>query len=67
MPSTLCVVRAQPILYIMIKHDKYDFDVSCCAQLMHNRFCRIGVWGDPLQTNVCELLCAVRAQPLDPS
>jgi hypothetical protein len=67
MPSALCVVHAQPVLYIMINHDKYELGVSCCAQLTHNRFCRIGVWGDPLQTIVCELVCADRAQPLDPS
>jgi len=27
------------------------------------RFCRIGVWGDPLQTKVCVRVCVSYAQP----
>jgi len=57
MSSTPCAAHAQPILYIMINHDKCELDVSCCAQLAHNRFSRIGVWGDPLQTKVCVSCC----------
>jgi hypothetical protein len=43
----------------------YPYAVRLCTDRPQPIAIRIGVWGDPLQTNVCELVCAAHAHPIN--
>jgi hypothetical protein len=42
----------------------YPYAVRLCTDRPQPIAIRIRVWGDPLQTNVCELVCTAHAHPI---